>query len=117
MAKRIYTTQDFCPIARTMNQVGDRWTILILRDLSWGRKRFADLETSLVSIGPTLLSDRLKNLEARDMIERVEYSDHPPRSMYKLTAKGKAFIPVLKALRDYGNEWEQQPAAPDHNGQ
>jgi DNA-binding HxlR family transcriptional regulator len=107
--KRLYGTQDFCPIARTMNVVGDRWTILILRDLSWGRKRFADLEASLVSIGPNLLSDRLKSLETAEMIERVVYNDHPPRSMYRLTDKGKAFIPVLIALRDYGNTWELEP--------
>jgi DNA-binding HxlR family transcriptional regulator len=111
MTKRLYATQDFCPIARTMNIVGDRWTMLILRDLSWSRKRFADLESSLASIGPNLLSDRLKALEANNMIERVIYSDHPPRAMYKLTAKGKAFIPVLLAVREYGNTWEPRNAS------
>jgi DNA-binding HxlR family transcriptional regulator len=110
MSKRLYSTQDFCPIARTMNVVGDRWTMLILRDLSWGRKRFADLETSLTSIGPNLLSDRLKVLEAHGMVERSMYSDHPPRAMYRLTQKGKAFIPVLLAIREYGNTWEPAEA-------
>jgi DNA-binding HxlR family transcriptional regulator len=111
--KRLYGTQDFCPIARTMNVVGDRWTMLILRDLSWGRKRFADLETSLVSIGPNLLSERLKSLEASGMVERFMYNDHPPRAMYRLTEKGKAFVPVLVAIRDYGNVWEKEDSQDD----
>jgi DNA-binding HxlR family transcriptional regulator len=111
MKKRLYASQDFCPIARTMNVVGDRWTMLILRDLSWGRKRFADLEASLASIGPNLLSERLKSLETSGMVERFLYSDHPPRAMYKLTEKGKAFIPVLIAVREYGNAWEPETPA------
>ena len=111
MNKRLYVTQDFCPIARTMNIVGDRWTILILRDLSWGRKRFAELENSLDSIGPTLLSDRLKMLVANGMVERVTYNEHPPRSLYKLTEKGKGFIPVLISMREYGNTWELEESS------
>jgi DNA-binding HxlR family transcriptional regulator len=110
VTKRLYATQDFCPIARTMNVVGDRWTMLILRDLSWGRKRFAELEVSLISIGPTLLSERLKSLVANGMVERITYNEHPPRALYKLTEKGKGFIPVLLAIREYGNTWE--PEAP-----
>lgn len=109
MAKRSYTTQDFCPVARTLNVVGDRWTVLILRDLAFGRRRYADLQSSLRGIAPNLLSDRLKVLKANDMVERVIYSDRPPRAMYELTAKGRGFIPVLLALKEYGERWE--PAA------
>jgi DNA-binding HxlR family transcriptional regulator len=54
------------------------------------------------------LSERLKSLEASGMIERFMYNDHPPRAMYKLSEKGKAFVPVLIAIRDYGNEWEKE---------
>jgi DNA-binding HxlR family transcriptional regulator len=103
---RSYITQEECPVARTLNVVGDRWTILVLRDLSWGRRRFADLLKSLDGISTNLLADRLKRLEEHQMIERVFYSDHPPRAAYKLSEKGKAFVPVLKALRDYGERWE-----------
>jgi DNA-binding HxlR family transcriptional regulator len=103
---RSYTTQEACPVARTLNVVGDRWTILVLRDLSRGRSRFADLMKSLDGISTNLLADRLKRLEDNGMIERVFYSDHPPRAAYRLSEKGKAFMPVLKALREYGERWE-----------
>ncbi|MBI2767696.1 MAG: helix-turn-helix transcriptional regulator [Chloroflexi bacterium] len=103
---RSYETQRDCPVARTLDVVGDRWTILILRDLSWGRRRYSALLESLKGISTNLLADRLKKLEEADMIVAVQYSAHPPRSEYKLTAKGKAFVPILAAIRDYGEEWE-----------
>jgi DNA-binding HxlR family transcriptional regulator len=103
---RIYESQLSCPVARTLDVVGDRWTILILRDLSWGRRRFSTLIESLKGISGNLLSDRLKKLEEHGMVERVFYSDHPPRAEYRLSSKGKAFVPVLLALRAYGEEWE-----------
>lgn len=83
--------------------------MLVLRDLSWGRRRFSTLLDLLKGISANVLSERLQRLEEHGMVERVFYSDHPPRAEYKLTAKGKAFIPVLIALRRYGEEWE--PAA------
>ena len=97
---------------RTLDVVGDRWTMLVLRDLSWGRRRFSALLESLEGISANLLSDRLKRLEQHGMVERAFYSDHPPRAEYKLTAKGKAFVPVLVALRTYGEEWEPAAAGP-----
>lgn len=103
---RTYATQASCPVARTLDVVGDRWTILVLRDLSWGRRRFSALLESLAGISANLLSDRLKRLEEHGMVERVFYSDHPPRAEYRLTAKGRAFVPVLIAMRTYGEEWE-----------
>ncbi|MFQ5381273.1 MAG: winged helix-turn-helix transcriptional regulator [Dehalococcoidia bacterium] len=103
---RTYESQQLCPVARTLDVVGDRWTILVLRDLSWGRQRFSALLESLDGISANLLSDRLKRLEEHGMVERVFYSDHPPRAEYRLNEKGKAFIPVLVALRDYGEAWE-----------
>lgn len=103
---RIYTSQDACPVARTLNIVGERWTILVLRDLSRGRRRYADLLKSLDGISTNLLSDRLKRLEDCGMAERVFYSDHPPRAEYRLTEKGRAFVPVLVALKQYGERWE-----------
>ncbi len=103
---RTYDTQAACPVARTLNVVGDRWTILVLRDLSRGRQRFSTLLESLKSVPSNLLSNRLKRLERHGMVERVFYSEHPPRAEYRLTEKGRAFVPVLVALRDYGEEWE-----------
>lgn len=110
-ASRTYETQQDCPVARTLDVVGDRWTILILRDLSWGRRRYSALLESLKGISTNLLADRLKKLEEAEMVAQVPYSTHPPRSEYKLTAKGKAFVPILAAIRDYGEQWEPQPEA------
>jgi DNA-binding HxlR family transcriptional regulator len=111
LPKRIYAAQETCPVARTLNVVGDRWTVLILRDLSWGRRRFGELCDSLQGIAPNLLSQRLKSLESDGMVETVVYCDRPPRVMYKLTEKGKAFTPVLRALKQYGEAWEPAPTA------
>ena len=108
---RTYQSQSACPVARTLDVVGDRWTILVLRDLSWGRRRFSALLESLEGISTNLLSDRLKRLEEHGMVERTFYSDHPPRAEYKLSAKGKAFVPVLVALREYGDAWEPAEGA------
>jgi len=108
---RTYETQQDCPVARTLDVVGDRWTMLILRDLSFGRLRYSALLESLKGISTNLLSDRLKKLEASGMVVQVPYSAHPPRSEYKLTPKGKAFVPVLVAMRDYGKQWEPRSEA------
>jgi DNA-binding HxlR family transcriptional regulator len=104
--QRTYVTQESCPVARTLDVVGERWTILLLRDLSRGRKRYSDLMQSLDGISTNLLAERLKRLEDAGMVEQVLYSEHPPRAEYRLTTKGKAFVPVLKALKAYGDEWE-----------
>ncbi len=88
---RIYRSQQECPVARTLNIVGDRWTVLVLRDLAEGRHRFNDLLSSLEGISPNLLADRLKRLEEHGMVERVFYTQHPPRAEYHLTPKGRRF--------------------------
>jgi DNA-binding HxlR family transcriptional regulator len=108
---RIYETQEACPVARTLNVVGDRWTILVLRELGWGRKRYTQLMDALEGISTNLLADRLKKLEDAGMVSQVPYSQHPPRFEYRLTDKGRAFIPVLRALRDYGEVWEPRKAS------
>ena len=108
--QRTYVTQESCPVARTLDVVGDRWTILVLRDLSWGRRRYTELLQSLIGISTNLLADRLKLLEQHGIVEQVLYSDHPPRAEYRLTAKGRAFVPILVALKAYGEEWEPRSA-------
>jgi DNA-binding HxlR family transcriptional regulator len=92
-----------CPLARTLDIVGERWSVLILRDLFLqGPRRFQDLQTSLSGISPNTLSARLKRLEDAGIIERQMYADHPPRAEYVLTDKGRELGPVLKALRAWG---------------
>jgi DNA-binding HxlR family transcriptional regulator len=92
-----------CPVARTLDLIGERWTILLLRDLVLhGPRRFQDFQDSLSGIAPNTLSARLKDLEASGLIARRAYSEHPPRLEYHLTDKGKSLGPVVKALRDWG---------------
>lgn len=92
-----------CPIARTLDIVGDSWTILILRDLVVsGPRRFQDFERSLAGVSPNTLSARLKRLEERGIVERRFYEQHPPRAEYVLTEKGGELRPVLRALLDWG---------------
>ena len=92
-----------CPVARTLDIVGERWSVLILRDLFLqGPRRFQDLLTSLSGISPNTLSARLKRLEDAGIIERQMYAEHPPRAEYILTDKGRELGPVLKALRAWG---------------
>ena len=92
-----------CPIARTLDIVGERWTILILRDLVVsGPRKFQDFERSLAGISPNTLSTRLKRLEEAGVVERRFYEQHPPRAEYVLKEKGNELRPVLKALLDWG---------------
>ena len=75
-----------CPVARTLDSVGERWTFLILRDLlREGPRKFQDLEAALAGIGPNTLSARLKRLEEAEIVERRFYEQHPPRAEYVLT--------------------------------
>ena len=95
-----------CPVARTLDVIGDRWTILILRDLfRFEARRFQDFETALPGLTPSVLSARLKHLEASEIIKSRNYEDHPPRLEYFLTAKGRKLRPVLKALKSWGTKY------------
>lgn len=111
MSKRIYQSQDYCPVARTLNVLGDRWTILIVRDmLAFKKTKFSELLDSLQGLSPNLLSQRLKQLEDAGIVTRRLYSEHPPRMEYRLTPKGKALGPVLSAMRNWGEQFEPREA-------
>ena len=102
----------FCPVARTLDIIGDRWTMLIVRDLVLqGPRKFADLQRSLPRVSPNTLSDRLKTLEEHGIVMRRFYEDHPPRAEYVLTDKGNDLRPVLRTLRDWGQKHAKLPAA------
>lgn len=91
-----------CPIARTLDIIGDRWTMLILRDLLFGSTRFNELLQGSPGLPSKLLSDRLKKLERHGLIERVVYSQHPLRAEYHLTEEGRSLEPVLYAIAVWG---------------
>src|SRR5437016_14427904 len=104
-----------CPLARTLDIIGERWTILILRDLFLeGPRKFQDFERSLAAIGPNTLSARLKRLEEHGIVARRFYEQYPPRAEYLLTDKGRQLGPILKALLDWGRK---HTAAPNGGGQ
>ena len=96
---------DDCPVARTLDLVGERWTLLLLRDLLLqGPRRFQDFQTSLPGVAPNTLSARLKAMEDNGLVRRVLYNERPPRLEYVLTDKGKSLGPVVKAMREWGNK-------------
>ena len=94
----------WCPVARTLSIVGDRWTLLILRDCFLGLSRFEQFATSL---GATrhIVSSRLKRLVAAGLLEKRAYQTRPVRHEYVLTEKGRALGPALKTFRDWGLEY------------
>jgi DNA-binding HxlR family transcriptional regulator len=95
-----------CPVARALDVIGEKWSLLILRDLvRKGPLRFQDFEKGLPGVAPNTLSARLKTLEAQGVIATRLYEQHPPRHEYFLTEKGKALGPVLKALRAWGEQY------------
>src|SRR5947207_4175813 len=91
-----------CPIARSLERVGEWWSILILRDALHGLTRFDQFQKSL-GIAPNMLARRLDALVDAGLLERRRYSEHPPRDEYVLTARGRDFRPVLVALLAWGN--------------
>ena len=103
MLKRDYETQPFCGVARTLEVVGERWTLLIVRDAFLGRRRFEEFQESL-GIARNVLTDRLNRLVEEGIFDRVRYNERPERYEYRLTAKGRELIVALTALREWGEK-------------
>ncbi|CTQ56197.1 putative HTH-type transcriptional regulator YybR [Roseibium album] len=102
--------QTGCPVVRTLNVIGERWTVLMLRDLLLkGAMKYQDFQESLESISPNTLSARLKFLTEQGIVERRVYEDHPIRVEYVLTRHGRSLGPILAAMRDWGNTHTSQP--------
>ena len=92
-----------CPVARTLDLIGERWTALLLRDLLLhGPRRFQHFQDSLPGVAPNTLSARLKAMEDDGLVERVLYSERPPRLEYVLTERGRSLGPVIRAMREWG---------------
>ena len=96
---------SMCPVARAAQLLGDKWTLIILRDLADGPRRFKYLQQSGEGISPSILITRLREWEEQGSITRASYNEIPPRVEYCLTFKGRAALPVVEALRAYGSEW------------
>lgn len=96
---------EVCPVAEAAKLLGDKWTLIILRDLASGRRRFKELEHSAAGISPSILAARLRDLEEKGMVTRTSYHEIPPRVEYALSQKGRDALPVIEALRHYGERW------------
>jgi DNA-binding HxlR family transcriptional regulator len=111
--------QAVCPVLATAHIVAGKWTLLMLRDLAGGPRRFGELQRSLAGISPRTLSLRLRSLEEEGIVERREFAEAPPRVEYRLTAKGAHLVPIVDAMREYGSRWlggepcDDEPNEPD----
>jgi DNA-binding HxlR family transcriptional regulator len=94
-----------CSIAGALELIGDRWAILIIRDLSLGLTRYDEFRAS-TGIPAATLAARLKSLASCGIVEATRYSEHPPRDAYRLTAKGRDLWKVTLALREWGDRWD-----------
>jgi DNA-binding HxlR family transcriptional regulator len=101
MLKRSYESQN-CSIARALELIGDRWTLLVIRDVGLGKRRFDELLDSL-GVASNVLSDRLGRLSSAGVLERVAYRERPERFEYRLTDKGRELSLVLLALMQWGD--------------
>jgi DNA-binding HxlR family transcriptional regulator len=103
--------QENCSIARTLAVLGERWTLLVLRESFLGVKRFEDIQADL-GIARNTLTNRLNVLVDEGILERRPYHDRPPRHEYKLTQKGRDLYPVLVTLMQWGDRYNAGPDGP-----
>lgn len=92
-----------CPIASALDLLGDKWTLVVVRDLLvYGKRQYGEFAESPEGIPSNVLAERLRRLEAAGLVERSRYQDHPPRHRYDPTPAGKDLAPVLEALSGWG---------------
>jgi len=103
--------ENRCSVARTLSVIGDPWTLLILRDVFLGIRRFDDFQSRL-DVTRHLLADRLKKLVKAGILRREPYQERPTRYEYRLTEKGRDLFPVLMALIKWGDRWMAGPDGP-----
>lgn len=94
-----------CPIATTLDLVGDRWTLVIARDMLTGKKRFGQFLTSPERITTNVLTERLSLMQEAGLIEKLAYQQRPPRFEYQLTKKGLGLLPVLQEICRWANRY------------
>ena len=110
MARTDFSLMD-CSIARTLEVIGERWSLLIVRDAFYGVRRFDDFRADL-GIARNVLTDRLTTLVAQGVFERRLYEERPPRYEYVLTDKGRELLPVILTMMRWGDRWEAEGMSP-----
>ena len=112
MKKRSY--QQFCPLAYSLDLIGERWTLLIVRELSLGPRRYSDLQRGLPGIGPNLLSNRLKELEQASIVERIYLPPPAKVTAYGLRKRGRSLLQALAPLAQWGMAFMTMPPPEVH---
>ena len=97
-----------CPVETTLTMIGDKWKVLILRDLMPGTKRFGELKKSIGSVSQKVLTAQLRDMEAKGLVCRQVYAQVPPRVDYSLTDLGRSLKPILDAMRRWGEAYKAQ---------
>lgn len=95
-----------CPVETTLMLIGDKWKVLILRDLLPGTKRFGELKKSISSVSQKVLTAQLRDMEAKGLVSRKVYAEVPPRVEYSLTDLGRSLSPILKAMAEWGEYYK-----------
>ena len=95
-----------CPVETTLMLIGDKWKVLILRDLLPGTKRFGELKKSIGNVSQKVLTAQLRNMESNGLVNRKVYPEVPPRVEYSLTELGQSLKPILDAMWDWGEEFK-----------
>lgn len=97
-----------CPVETTLMLIGDKWKVLILRELMPGTKRFGELKNSIGAVTQKVLTAQLRDMENKGLVNRKVYAEVPPRVEYSLTELGKSLKPILDAMRDWGENYKAQ---------
>ena len=97
-----------CPVETTLMLIGDKWKVLILRDLLPGTKRFGELKKSIGTVSQKVLTAQLRDMERNGLVNRKVYPEVPPRVEYSLTELGRSLKPILGAMWDWGEEFKAQ---------
>ena len=101
----ILSERSGCPIASTLDLVGDKWSLVIVRDMVTGKKRFGEFMASPEGIKTNILTSRLRRMEEVGLVERTAYQDNPQRFEYLLTERGRALLPVLQEMCRWANKY------------
>ena len=97
-----------CPVEITMGLIGEKWKVLIVRDLLTGTKRFGELKKSVTGITQKVLTTNLRQMESSGLVKRKVYPEVPPRVEYSLTDTGLSLKPILDSMVDWGNEYKRK---------
>ena len=113
MEKAVKNELPACPVETTLTLIGDKWKVLILRDLMPGTKRFGELKKSVGNVSQKVLTAQLRAMEESGLVHRQVYAEVPPRVEYSLTDLGRSLKPILDSMWAWGEEYKKQQESTD----